>query len=261
MSFVSDFYGTTVGKKLTMAATGLILVGFVVGHMVGNLKIFMGVNPATGHYKLDDYAFFLHHMGADLMGHEGVLWMVRVVLLGAVVLHAISGIQLARLNRRAKPIGYQVKRTQSANAASKTMIYGGLFLIAFIVFHLLHFTTGHVHTNGFVEGEVYSNVWKGFQSPIAVGFYVVAMAALSLHLYHGTWSMFQTLGVDTPRWNAGIRAAAKVLAVVLFFGFSAVPISVATGVLKVPDEAVSSAIHTLYAPYVGEVQGGHAGKQ
>jgi succinate dehydrogenase / fumarate reductase cytochrome b subunit len=241
MGFIKAFYGTTVGKKIAMAATGLVLVGFVVGHMVGNLKIFFGIDPKTGHYKLDDYAYFLHSMGSDLFGHEGVLWIVRVVLLGAVVIHAFSGIQLARLNRRAKPVGYQNPNYRSANAASRTMLYGGLFLIAFIIFHLLHFTTGHVHTNGFAEGQVYSNVWKGFQNPLAVGFYLVAMGFLCLHLFHGTWSMFQTLGVDTPKWNGGIRFMAKCVAVGLFVGFSVVPLSRAVGVLPPPDPAVSAA--------------------
>ena len=237
MSFVKDFYGSTVEKKIVMALTGLVLIGFVAGHMAGNLKIFAGADPSTGVYKIDHYGEFLREMGSEMFGHAGFLWIVRVVLLVCVVLHAMSGIQLARLNRVAKPAGYKVTSYRSANAASRTMLYGGLFLIVFITFHILHLTTGSVHYRGFVEGKVYSNVYSAFQSPVLVSFYVVSMGLLGLHLYHGTWSCFQTLGVDTPRWNKTIRTVAKLLAVALFVGFSAVPISVAAGVLQAPAQS------------------------
>jgi succinate dehydrogenase / fumarate reductase cytochrome b subunit len=114
------------------------------------------------------------------------------------------------------------------------MLYGGLFLLVFVIFHILHFTTGTVHFSGFVEGEVYANVWSAFQSVVTAGFYVVSMALLALHLYHGTWSMFQTLGVDTPRWNGAIRNGAKVVAFAMFVGFSSVPVSIALGLLAPP---------------------------
>ncbi len=224
-----------------MAVSGLVLVLFVIGHMAGNFKLFAGIDPATGDYKIDDYGRFLRSMGSEMLGHSGVLWAVRLVLLACIVIHAVSGIQLARLNRRAKPKGYAQTNYRSANAASRTMLYGGLFLILFITFHILHFTTGAVHYRGFIEGEVYHNVWTGFQDVKAVGFYVVAMALLAAHLYHGTWSMFQTLGVDAPRWNKGFRIAAKVIAIVLFVGFSSVPLSVALGVLPAPVESAAKA--------------------
>ena len=134
MGLIRDFYGSTVGKKIAMAVSGLALVLFVVGHMAGNLKIFAGIDSSTGDYKIDDYGVFLRTMGAEMFGKEGVLWIVRLGLLAAVVIHAFSGIALARLNRRAKPQGYQVRSYRSANAASLTMLYGGLFLIASIFF-------------------------------------------------------------------------------------------------------------------------------
>jgi succinate dehydrogenase / fumarate reductase cytochrome b subunit len=222
-----------------MALSGLVLVLFVVGHMAGNLKIFAGINPASGDYKIDDYGRFLRTMGAEMLGESGVLWLVRVVLLACLVVHAVSGILLARANRAAKPEGYKVKSYRSANAASLTMIYGGLFLLFFVVFHILHFTTGTLHWS-FVEGEVYANVWQSFRNFLTAAFYVVAMALLALHLYHGTWSMFQTLGVDTPRWNKGLRTLAKVVAVTIFVGFSAVPVSIAFGVLPAPIQTAKS---------------------
>ncbi|MFN4895525.1 MAG: succinate dehydrogenase cytochrome b subunit [Pseudomonadota bacterium] len=233
MSLIVNFYSSTIGKKVAMALSGVVLVLFVVGHMAGNLKIFAGINPATGDYKIDDYGRFLRTMGSEMLGESGVLWIVRVVLLACLVIHAVSGILLAKANRSAKPEGYKVKSYRSANAASLTMLYGGLFLLLFVTFHILHFTTGTVHWS-FVEGDVYANVWSAFQNLLTAGFYVVAMALLALHLYHGTWSMFQTLGVDTPRWNKGLRTVAKVVAVALFVGFSAVPVSIATGLLSAP---------------------------
>jgi succinate dehydrogenase / fumarate reductase cytochrome b subunit len=243
MGLIRDFYGTTVGKKVAMALSGLALVLFVIGHMAGNLKIFAGVDSATGDYKIDDYGVFLRTMGSEMFGREGVLWIVRIGLLAAVVIHALSGIALARLNRRAKPQGYQVRSYRSANAASLTMLYGGLFLIVFITFHILHFTTGTLHFSGFVHGQVYANVYSAFQNVVTAGFYVVAMALLGLHLYHGTWSMFQTLGVDAPRWNSGIRTAAKVVAVAMFLGFSSVPVGIAVGALPAPVETRAPAGH------------------
>lgn len=239
MSLVRDFYGSTIGKKVVMALTGLVLVGFAVGHMAGNLKVFAGADATTGVYKIDHYGEFLREIGSEMLGRAGFLWIVRTILLTCVVLHAASGIQLARLNRKAKPAGYKVSSYRSANAASRTMLYGGLFLIAFIVFHILHLTTGTVHYRGFVEGAVYANLYAAFQSPAVAGFYLLSMALLALHLYHGTWSMFQTLGVDAPNWNGTLRAAAKVVALALFVGFSAVPVSIFGGLLKPP--AVQSA--------------------
>jgi succinate dehydrogenase / fumarate reductase cytochrome b subunit len=234
MALLRDFYASTVGKKIAMALSGVVLVLFVVGHMLGNLKIFGGVDPSSGVHKIDAYAEFLHTMGAEMLGREGALWLARVGLLAALLVHAISGIQLAVLNRRAKPLSAAQSNYRSANAASRTMLYGGLFLLLFIVFHILHFTTGSLPFSEFKEGQVYRNVWLAFQSGGVVAFYVVAMAFLTLHLYHGTWSMFQTLGVDTPRWNAGLRSLAKVVAAAIFLGFSAVPVGIVAGLLQAP---------------------------
>lgn len=238
MSGICEFYRTTVGKKVVMALSGIVLVGFVIAHMIGNLKIFAGVDPASGSYKFDSYAIFLREFGQDLFGHMTLLWIARVTLVIAVILHAWSGIQLARLNRLAKPQGTHKARYRSANAASRTMLYGGLLLVVFIIYHLGHFTFGFTHFNGFAHGKVYANVWNGFQNPLVTGFYVLSMAFLSLHLYHGTWSMFQTLGVDSPGWNGGLRNLSKAVAVLLFLGFSVVPLAVSCGFLKPPPAIV-----------------------
>lgn len=229
------FYRTTVGKKVVMALTGLAMIGFLIGHMVGNLKIFGGVDPHTGLHVLDVYAKLLREFGSGLFGPQVLLWIARLGLIAAVVLHFMSAFQLARINRRARAADYANQQFRSANAASRTMLYGGVFLLLFIVFHILHFTTGTVHIHGFEHGHVFRNVMNAFANLWLVAFYVVAMAALAMHLYHGTWSMFQTLGVDSPSWNNGLRSVSKALAILLFLGFSAVPVASYLGL--VPDQA------------------------
>jgi len=234
MSVIISFYKTTVGKKIAMALSGLIMVGFVIGHMVGNLKLFLGFDPVHGAYALDLYGEHLRTFMAEFMGRAGFLWIVRIVLVLALILHVMSGIQLSILNRKAKPIAPTSPAYKSANAASRTMLYGGLFLLTFIIFHILHMTTGTLHYRGFEEGHVYANLFFGFQSkPVAI-FYVASMLFLALHLYHGAWSMFQTLGVDSPAWNFGTRTFAKILSITLFIGFSAVPVSIAFKLVAPP---------------------------
>jgi succinate dehydrogenase / fumarate reductase, cytochrome b subunit len=233
MGVLCEFYRSTVGKKVAMALSGLVLVGFVVGHMAGNLKIFLG-RDALGVYKIDHYGEVLRTIGSDFFGHAGFLWIVRVLLVACLIVHVVSAISLARINRRAKPTVNARISYGSSTAASRTMLFGGLFLLSFIVYHILHFTTGTLHFDGFVEGKIYANVWLAFQSPFIAAIYIIAMAFLALHLYHGVWSMFQTLGADLPSWNGGLRALAKVLAVVTFLGFACVPASIALGLLQPP---------------------------
>jgi succinate dehydrogenase / fumarate reductase, cytochrome b subunit len=236
MSKNISFYKSSVGKKVVMALSGLVLVGFVLSHMLGNLKIFLGIDSRHDQYAIDIYSQHLREIGEAFFGHEGFLWLARAVLLGAVVVHATSAILLSKQNRQAKPIVAHGVKTRSANAASRTMLFGGLFLTCFIIFHILHLTTGHLH-NSFIEGQVYKNIFEGFKNPLVAGFYVAAVAFLSLHLYHGAWSMFQTLGITSPIWNTKIRLIAKVLSVLLFFGFSSVPVAVSLGCLATPQAA------------------------
>lgn len=242
MNVLTQFYRTTVGKKVAMALSGFVLVGFVIAHMIGNLKMFTGIDPETGLYKADVYAAFLREMGSHLLGYSTLLWIARIVLIASVVIHAASGIQLARLNRSAKPRTSRDPDYRFSNAASRSMLFGGLFLMFFIVYHLLHLTFGVAYGQGFEEGKVYSNVVLGFRNPAVTGVYVVAMAFLMLHLYHGAWSMFQTLGANSPRWNAPLRLSAKAIALVLFLGFCSVPVASLTGILP-PPPAHSASVH------------------
>jgi succinate dehydrogenase / fumarate reductase cytochrome b subunit len=218
---------STVGKKIVMAATGIVLVGFVVGHMVGNLKIYLGAD----HFNA--YARFLREVAEPLLGYSGALWGIRVVLLACVVLHVAAAYQLTRLSRAARPVGYAAGRPPASYAAW-TMRWGGVVLLLFVVYHLLHFTLGTV---GYGPGQfrhldAYHNVVVGFRVWYVSAFYVAAMLALGLHLWHGTWSMLQTLGVLEPRWHRAVQTASAVLAVVVVAGNVSVPLAVLTGLLR-----------------------------
>src|SRR3712207_1394324 len=201
-----------------MAVTGLIGVGFVVGHMLGNLQVFLG--PA----KFNAYAHFLQSLGE-------LLWLVRGVLLAAVVLHVIAAVQLSRRRLVSRPVGYrQGSQHEVSTFASRTIRWGGLFLLVFIVFHILHFTTLTIFPS-YSTTDVYANVVRGFSVWWVVVLYVAAMAALGLHLYHGIWSSLRTLGASKPSPNPLRRPAAAALAVVVWLGFTVVPLAVFAGLI------------------------------
>ena len=212
------FYGTTNGKKVVMAVTGFILFGFLLGHMAGNLQVFAGPE------KLDEYAIHLRQLGP-------LLWIIRVALLAAVVLHITSSIQLWLLQREARPIKYKVKKNEDSSYASRTMMVSGPIIAFFVVYHLLHFTW--VALPGRYEHlKPYENIVYGFQQPAIALFSIAAMLLLSLHLYHGLWSMFQSLGIASPRYTPWLKRFAKTFTVLLAVGFIAVPVSVLLGVVR-----------------------------
>jgi succinate dehydrogenase / fumarate reductase cytochrome b subunit len=214
----SSFYGTTIGKKAVMALTGFILAGFVFAHVAGNLQIFSGAAALNG------YSALLH-------ASPELLWAVRLVLITAVVLHVWAAVQLYALKSAARPVAYAKKAHRASSLPSRFMIWTGYALAAFIVFHLLHFTTGTVHPD-FVPGDVFHNVTTAFRSPPIVAVYVAAMVFLAMHLHHGLWSFTQSLGLSNPRYSERIKGLAKVLAVLVAAGFVAVPIAVLAGVVK-----------------------------
>ena len=226
MRWVLTLYRSTIGKKILMAVTGVILVGFVVGHMTGNLKAFSGPE------KIDGYAEYLREVGAPLLGHSVLLWFVRVVLILAFIVHVTAALQLTRASRVARPDGYAKKMPLDASTyASRTMRWGGVLLFAFVIYHLLHFSVGTAHPN-FVHGGVYQNLNVAFQSGVVTAVYVVAMLTLGMHLYHGIWSAFQTLGVNHPTYNRYRRPIAIGLALITALGFAAVPIAFFSGFLS-----------------------------
>jgi succinate dehydrogenase cytochrome b subunit len=223
-------YQSSVGKKVAMALSGLFVVGWLVGHMTGNLKIFLG-RDESGVYAIDHYAEFLHEMGSPLFPEGVFLWIVRGLLLAAILIHIVSAAQLTRQSRAARVHHYGKQESLSFSYASRTMRWGGVILLLYIVYHLLHLTLGSVHPD-FVEGEVYNNLIVGFQNPLVVGFYLVANLALGMHLYHGLWSLTQTLGLSHPRYNHLRRPFAAGLTGILIGGFISVPLAVLFGILS-----------------------------
>jgi succinate dehydrogenase / fumarate reductase, cytochrome b subunit len=216
---------TPIGKKVVMAVTGVVLVGFVIAHMLGNLKIFSGPN------EINAYSRFLREVGSPELSYGQLLWIVRIVLLGCVILHITAAIQLTRMSWAARPIGYTVKRDIETTFAARVMRWGGLLLVAFVIFHLLHLTGGVV---GFGAGQfkhlaVYQNVVAAFSVWPVTLFYIVAMGALCLHLDHGIWSMLQTLGWSTARNAAALKILSRIIAIVVFVGFTSVPVAVMAG--------------------------------
>ena len=220
-------YRTSVGKKLVMAGSGIVLFAYVVGHMVGNLKAFQGPEA------FNDYAIWLRETGTPAVPEYGIVWAVRIILLLAVVAHITTAVQLWRQSRAARPQGYRQEQSLVFSYASRTMRWGGVIIAAFVIYHILHLTVGAAHPE-FEYGQVYCNVVIGFQNPLVVAFYVVAVGALSLHLYHGLWSATQTLAAIHPKYERLRRPVALAVALIIFIGFVSVPLSVQAGVLTLP---------------------------
>ena len=211
------FLGSSIGKKVVMAGSGAVLVGFVVAHMVGNLQVYLG--PAA----LNGYAEKLRQVPA-------LLWAARLGLLVAVLLHIWSAWSLTRMSRAARPVGYRARESRESTYASRTMRWGGVILLLFIVYHLMHFTFGNAHPD-FVHGDVFHNFVVGFQSVAVSGVYIAAMVALGFHLYHGVWSMMQTVGLSHPRYDRLRHTFATLVAVVVVAGNVSFPLAVLTGLL------------------------------
>ena len=219
MNRLGAFWNSSVGKKAVMAVTGIIGVLFVIGHMVGNLQVFQGAD------RLNAYGHLLHGPLNELV------WGARVVLLLALVLHVVAAYQLTMQNRAARPIEYAVRTSQVSTLASRTLRWGGVLLLAFIIYHLLDLTIGTVNP-AFQEGDVYANLLGSMHRPLIAVFYIVAMAALGLHLYHGAWSSLRTLGVAQASASPLKRRAAVVIAIIIAVGFAVVPLAVLLGVVK-----------------------------
>ena len=220
------FYAAPIGKKAVMAVTGVILFGYVVGHLIGNLQIY-----AADPDQINRYAAFLHSPANVIP-----LWAIRAFLLAAVILHITASLQLWVQNRAARPVAYVKKDDVPASYAARTMRWGGLIILAFIVFHVLHLTVGAVVPLQDVGGnpvtpDVHHNVIAGFQNPWISGFYILAMVLLCMHLYHGLWSLFQSLGLNHPRYSPRIKQGAAIVAILIAIGNCSIPLAVLTGLL------------------------------
>ena len=215
---------TTVGLKAGMAVSGLLLFGFVVGHMVGNLKAFQGAE------YFNRYAEGLRAIGAPFFGHGQLLWLARIGLLAALMVHVVAATVLTIRSRRARPVAYRKTPHLETTYASRTMRVGGVLLFVYVIYHLMHFTWGTAHPH-FIPGDAYYNVVVGFQSRVVVGVYLVAQVFLAMHIYHGIWSALQTLGANNPTYDRWRRPAAALFAGLIFVGFCAVPLAVQAGVI------------------------------
>lgn len=212
-------WDSSVGKKVIMAVTGLIMVAYLITHVVANLLVFQGPT------RINAYSAFLHGTG-------GALWLARLILLLSLILHVVAAVQLAARRVEARPIAYAGgRKPQVSTWASRSIRWGGGLILAFLIYHILHFTIGTAHPD-FVEGDPYHNVATGFHNPVVVVVYLVAMAAVGLHLYHGVWSSGRSLGMSPPSPDPLRRTVAMALAVLVWLGFTVIPLAVYAGVVR-----------------------------
>jgi len=219
-----EFYRSAVGKKWVMAATGLILIGYLLAHMVGNLKMYISAE------SINVYGESLRELGGHLVPRTHLLWLMRFALLAATLLHLHSATTLTLLNRRSRPAKYDQRHYAAANYASRTMIWGGVIIAAFVVFHLADLTWG-LGGAEFTRGMPYENLVASFSRlPVAI-FYIVANLLLGVHLYHGALSMFQSVGINNPRFNQWRHWFAYGVSSVIVIGNISFPIAVQAGIV------------------------------
>ncbi|MCC7365994.1 MAG: succinate dehydrogenase cytochrome b subunit [Dehalococcoidia bacterium] len=225
-TWIIEFYSSAIGKKAVMAVTGLLLLGFVLVHMLGNLKLYYG-EPE----HLNEYGHYLRTIGEPILPHSGFLWIMRGGLILAFVLHIHAAVSLTMMNRRARPVGYKGGRTYSAaNYAARTMRWSGIIVGLYLLFHLADLTWGTANPD-FEHGEPYQNMIASFERvPVAI-VYVVANLLLGIHIFHGAWSLFQSLGWSNPRFNVWRRYFAVAFAAVIVVGNVSFPLAVLFGVV------------------------------
>lgn len=219
---IVSLYASSVGKKITMAVSGIVLIAFVIAHMLGNLKVYQG-REAFNHY-----AEGLRTIGAPFFGQGQLLWILRIILIVAVGIHLLAAYQLTLMSRRARRRPYAEFDSLAFSYASRTMLWGGLIIAAFVVYHLLHFTFGDAHPD-FLAYDPYHNFVTGFSAWPVSAAYIAAMVPLGLHLYHGTWSVFQTLGLSSPGYDRFRRPFALTVALVVVLGNISFPLAVLAG--------------------------------
>ncbi|HEY0520693.1 MAG TPA: succinate dehydrogenase cytochrome b subunit [Ilumatobacteraceae bacterium] len=223
--FLLDVYATAVGKKYAMAITGIMLMGYVFAHMVGNLKMFLGAQ------EINHYGEFLRQLLVPIAPRTVVLWTLRTALLAAVAIHIHAAYGLTVINRHARSVKYQSERDyQAANFASRTMRWTGIIVALCVVWHLADFTWGWVNP-GYVRGDVYRNVDASLSRVPVAALYIVANIALGVHLYHGAWSLFQSMGWNRPRFNSWRRGFAIGFAALIVVGNVSFPIAVLAGIV------------------------------
>ena len=220
---------STIALKLLMAVSGLLFIGFTVGHMYGNLKAF------SGEEAFNEYAHHLRELGEPMLPYEGFLWIVRVGLLAAIIVHIACAVALWQRAAKARPVQYVAKKNRGSSLSSRTMRWGGVTLLLFIVWHLLNFTIVKVNPSNGSTGDdnPYQLVVDTFDTPWMTVIYLLAMVALGFDLHHGTFSSLQTLGfTNTASSRARARAAGWIVAIVIAGGFTLVPLSVLVGIIE-----------------------------
>lgn len=224
--WIVELYGSALGKKYAMAISGIMMLGYVVAHLVGNLKIYLGAESINvyGEWLRNDLLY-------PILPHGYMLWILRAGLLAALIIHVHAAWALTRMNQRARPVAYQSKRDYVvADFAARTMRLTGVVVLAFIGFHLADLTFGQANP-GFETGQVYNNVVASFtRVPVAI-FYIIAQAALGLHIFHGTWSLFQTLGINNRRFNSARRSLAIGVTALVVIGNISFPVAVMTRII------------------------------
>ncbi|MCB1026164.1 MAG: succinate dehydrogenase cytochrome b subunit [Microthrixaceae bacterium] len=220
------FVDTTVGMKWVMALSGIMLIGFIVFHMIGNWKMFIGAED------INHYGEFLRELLYPILPRTVFLWIMRIGLIGAFLVHILAAYRLVLLNRQARPVNYQSKRNYiAANYANRTMAVSGTIVLAYLLFHLADLTWGATNPD-FVRGLPYENFVASMSRPPVAIFYIIANLLLATHLYHGAWSMFQSLGVNSPKYNTARRGFAIGLAVLIGVGNSIMPLAAMTGIVS-----------------------------
>jgi succinate dehydrogenase cytochrome b subunit len=220
-----SLWGSTIGKKYVMAISGLIWFGYLIVHLWGNLNIYAGPN------FLNTYGDWLRIVGEPFLGYSQFLWLARIILIPAFIVHVWAAVQLTARDHASRPQRYSMRKNVESTFASRTMIYGGVFVLLFLIYHLLDFTFGTVNP-GYQPNDIYHTVVASFQRWPVVLFYELAMIAVGLHLLHGIWSTFQTLGWNTARITHGVRNLATFFAVLLTVGNMSIPLAVLTGFVK-----------------------------
>ncbi len=231
--FPFNLYQTAVGKKWVMAITGIMLLGFVLYHMFGNIKLYLGVIEENGEmvYDIDVYGEFLRELLVPLFPRTWFLWLLRFGLIGAFVFHIHAAYSLTRMNL-ATNNAYESKRDWlAANFASRSMRYTGVIVLAYLVFHLADLTWGWIPNTDWERGEVQANVVNSLSNPVVAAIYIVANVMLAIHIFHGVYSMFQTLGINNPQYNRLRRSLAATLALAILVGNISFPIAVLAGVI------------------------------
>jgi succinate dehydrogenase / fumarate reductase, cytochrome b subunit len=232
--FPIELYRSAIGKKYVMAVTGLMLTLFVLGHMVGNLKMYQGElsnNPEYA-YHIDKYGHFLREIAYPLLPKGGFLWITRIGLIAAFLLHMHAAYSLTMMNRRARTVNYATKSDyHAANFASRSMRYTGTIVILYLIWHIMDLTWG-VGNDQFRYGDVMNNIDSSLSRwPITI-IYVIANLALATHLFHGLWSFFQSIGWNNPRFNSWKRRFAIAVVTLITIGNVSFPLAVATGAVK-----------------------------